>query len=90
MATVLLVLDSGEVGYEAPDSVCTDAGLTQLATERTEEGFTESEAPVGSNATAWRVHEFGHPTGTVVGHVVTGSHGREGVSWLLLESSRIK
>ena len=80
MVTVLFVLDSGEVGYEAPDSFDTDAGLTELATERAEEEFTASETPAESNATTRRVHEFGHPAGTVVGHVVAGSHGREGAS----------
>ena len=91
--TVLFVFDPGETGYETPN-LGTDAELSELAAERAEEVFTEFEAPAESNATVRTVHEVGHPARTVVDHaarddidhVVAGSHGREGVSRLLLGS----
>ena len=48
--------------------------------------FTSFEVPGESDTTVRTVHEVGHPARTVVNHVVVGSHGREGVSRLLLGS----
>lgn len=92
--TALFVFDPGEAGYETPAPFGRDTGLSELAAERAEEVFTKFEAPAESNATVRTVHEVGHPARTVVGHaerddvdhVVVGSHGREGVSRLLLGS----
>ena len=94
MVTVLFVFDPGEAGYETPDPFGTDAELTELATERAEEVFTKFETPAESSATVRTVHDVGDPARTVVdyaerddiNHVVVGSHGREGVSRLLLGS----
>jgi nucleotide-binding universal stress UspA family protein len=94
VVTVLFVFDPGEAGYEAPDPFGTDTELTELATERAEEVFTSFEVPGESDTTVRTVHEVGHPARTVVNHaarddvdhVVVGSHGREGVSRLLLGS----
>jgi nucleotide-binding universal stress UspA family protein len=94
VVTVLFVFDPGEAGYEAPDPFGTDTELTQLANERAEEVFAAFEPPSESTATIRTVHEVGHPARTVVDHaarddvdhVVVGSHGREGVSRLLLGS----
>ena len=86
VVTVLFVFDPEEAGYEAPDPFGTDTELTELATERAEEVFTSFEVPGESDTTVRTVHEVGHPARTVVDHVVVGSHGREGVSRLLLGS----
>ena len=86
VVTVLFVFDPGEAGYEAPDPFGTDTELTELATERAEEVFTTFEVPGESDTTVRTVHEVGHPARTIVDHVVVGSHGREGVSRLLLGS----
>jgi nucleotide-binding universal stress UspA family protein len=65
-----------------------------LATDRAAEMFADLDVPANSETTVRTVHEVGHPARTIVeyaadetvGHVVIGSHGRVGVSRLLLGS----
>lgn len=87
------MFDPGEAGYNAPDPFGTDRELSTLAAERASAVLDPvveriEDVPVES------VHEVGHPARVIVDyarredidHVVIGSHGREGVSRLLLGS----
>jgi len=91
--TALYVFDPAEAGYDAPDPFGSDDDLRALARERATAALEEVEAAVGDTDLS-TVHEIGHPARTVVryadehdvDHVVVGSHGREGLSRLLLGS----
>jgi nucleotide-binding universal stress UspA family protein len=94
VVTVLFVFDPAEAGYDAPDPFGTDTELEQLATTRAEEVFANLDVPPDSETAVRTAHEIGHPARTIVeysdadavDHVVIGSHGRAGVSRLLLGS----
>ncbi|WP_049911314.1 universal stress protein [Halorubrum coriense] len=94
MVTVLFVFDPAEAGYDAPDPFGTDTELEQLATDQSETVLADLDVPTDSETTVRTTHQIGHPARTVVNyaddeavdHVVIGSHGRAGVSRLLLGS----
>jgi nucleotide-binding universal stress UspA family protein len=92
--TVLYAFDPGEAGYGAPDPFGSDRELESIAREHADEVLSTVEEAVDDSIDLRTVHEVGHPARTTVeyaqthdvDHVVVGSHGRDGVSRLLLGS----
>jgi len=92
--TALYVFDPAEAGYDAPDPFGSDDDVRSLARERAAATLEEVETAVGDDIELYTAQEIGHPARTVVryadehdvDHVVVGSHGREGLSRLLLGS----
>jgi nucleotide-binding universal stress UspA family protein len=92
--TALYVFDPGEAGYDAPDPFRSDNDLRSLARERAATTLEEVEATVEDGIELQTAQETGHPARMIVryaeehdvDHVVVGSHGREGLSRLLLGS----
>jgi nucleotide-binding universal stress UspA family protein len=92
--TALYVFDPAEAGYDAPDPFGSGGELRSLARERAAATLEEVETAVGDGVELHTVQEIGHPARTIVryaeehdaDHVVIGSHGREGLSRLLLGS----
>lgn len=92
--TALYVFDPSEAGYDAPDPFGGDRDFADLAAERADEVLpaVRDRAPDGVELRT--AHEVGHPARTIVeyaeshevDHVVVGSHGRDGISRLLLGS----
>jgi nucleotide-binding universal stress UspA family protein len=92
--TALYVFAPGEAGYDTRLPFGTDRELEELASERASELLSEIEQLLPERVTVRTVHEIGDPAREIVSyaethevdHIVLGSHGREGVSRLLLGS----
>lgn len=88
------MFDPAEAGYDAPDLFASDRGVEELAAERAEELLAEASAAVADDVPVETTYSIGQPAREIVAtaeevdadHVVVGSHGREGVSRLLVGS----
>ena len=94
VVTALYVFDPSEAGYDAPDPFGSDGELDDIATERAVEVLSAVEETVPDDIEVRTVHEVGAASRGIVRraeaeeieHVAIGSHGRDGVSRLLLGS----
>lgn len=90
--TLLHVLDPVSAGYSAGALVSSGEEWYERINERAEEYFEAAREQVGRDLDA--VAEVGRPSKTIVAvaksegadHIVMGSHGRDGVSRILLGS----
>jgi len=93
--TLLHVINPVEAGYSVQASIPTySEEWYERQTERSEEILDEMASILGGERTVERVTEVGKPTNTIVRYaeehdvdqIVMGSHGRSGVTRILLGS----